>query len=178
MSTRFEYQQAITNWVRPSFADIESIALSLTFKDRVGTEWLSTEVAEKTVHHYLRRINRVGRGKRMSCVALPLRTLAIREGGIGKTMKRLHYHLQIEVPPATTAAAFATRCCDVWRRLDWGGRECYATRVTDDGWMDYMLKLRDKPEYCYALDVNNSWLARDAKASHSGPYRADADGSA
>jgi hypothetical protein len=153
-------QEAALNWLTPQFDDTESIALTLTFKRRVGATWLSEEIAQSTLRHFLQRINKVERKKRRLSGSDRLRVVAIREGAVAKGQKHLHYHLQIQVPTGTDAEHFSAHCRQVWSRLDWGAVQTDAKYVRDSGWMSYMLKLRDKSDFAYAIDIDNCWLGQ------------------
>jgi hypothetical protein len=153
-------QQASMDWLTPHFVGIDCVALTLTFKRRVGPVWLDEEIAQDTVRHFLLRINRAARGGKRRSPSDQLRVVAVREGAVARGKKHLHYHLQIEVPTNTSPEEFAMHCRRVWGCLDWGAAQSDAQYVRDVGWMSYMLKLRDKDDFAYAIDVDNCWLGQ------------------
>lgn len=151
-------QEAALDWLAPQFDDTESIALTLTFKRKVGTTWLTEEIAQSTLRHFLQRINKVERRRRRLSGANRLRVVAVREGGLAQGRKHLHYHLQIQLPSGAAPEDFSAHCRRIWSLLDWGAAQTDSKYVRDLGWMSYMLKLRDKTDFTYAIDVDNCWL--------------------
>lgn len=172
-----ELQKAYFDWIDTQFVGVDSIALTLTFKRRVGTVWLSEDIAQGSVHQFLRRINRVGRGQRLLENPRLLRSLAVREGGVRRNEKRLHYHLQLEVPCTTPASVFAATCCATWRKLDWAGLECRTKVGANSGWTSYILKTRTKADYSYAIDLSNCVFGATTHFTPLGGGGSIADGS-
>lgn len=138
---------------------VPMIAVTLTFKPKVGNRRLSEAIAQEAIRHYLRRINRISRGRKYGDRRPQLKTFAVREGGIGFDQKHLHYHLQIEVPMGSSASEFARFCLSEWSKLNWGSQSQLRASVDADiGWTAYILKLRDKPDFADAIDVMNCFL--------------------
>jgi hypothetical protein len=115
--TDTELRAAYLDWF--DFRGIPSIALTLTFKPKLGRKELDTEVAEEALRHFLRRLNRMRGNSRKRSKKTPLQTMAIREGYFGGGYPQFHYHLQIEVPGDSDPQEFADRClgCDPKRPL-------------------------------------------------------------
>jgi len=176
MSTKL-LQHAYVDWIGTQFVGVDSIALTVTFKKRIGNIWLDDNIAQATVHHFLRRINRVGRGQRLHDTTALLRTLAVREGGFRRGAKKLHYHLQLEVPRTTLPSLFASTCCVTWRKLDWAGFQCRTKVFADPGWTSYMLKTRTKADYSYAIDLSNCVFGSAPLSDPFNAGRSTADGS-
>ena len=57
---------------------------------------------------------------------------------------RWHYHAAIEPPKHITAEAFEALIHDRWHKTDWGYRETFVRPAADRGWVEYMLKRRQK----------------------------------
>lgn len=151
-------QEASSRWLAGVFDGVPSIALTLTFKQRIGWDRLTADVAQQTLRHFLRRLNRVSRGKKFRKRRPALTVLAVREGGCGKAHKHLHYHLQLEVPSDRSPAEFGAHCLRTWSSLDWGSDRYNRMSVSaDEGWTEYLLKLRDKPNFADAVDVMNCY---------------------
>lgn len=156
-------KEASALWLTATFDRVPSIALTLTFKQRLQWHRLSADTAQQTLRHFLRRLNREGRGKKFRRRRPPLTVLAVLEGGCRPGEKHLHYHLQIEVPTDRSPEEFGEYCLRTWAALDWGSdRQNRMAVDADSGWTEYILKLRDKPIFSDAIDVMNChWKSTD-----------------
>ena len=76
------------------------------------------------------------------------------EGGVSK---RLHVHAIVDCPRFDLELAFPEVIQTAWRQTKWGYREV-DVRPCDDGWLSYLLKLRDKPDFDISLDWQNCQL--------------------
>jgi hypothetical protein len=57
---------------------------------------------------------------------------------------RWHYHAAIEVPPHISALRFDEIARECWSKVDWGRERVEIKDNADQGWIDYMLKPRQK----------------------------------
>ncbi|WP_206862085.1 hypothetical protein [Lysobacter changpingensis] len=131
--------------------------MTLTFKPSWQGQLLTESIAESTVGHFLHRLNRRFITRRKASERL--RVIAVREGGIGLGNKRLHYHLKVEAPTGVDPDQFCISCLHIWRKLDWASlSQNRATARSDEHWISYILKLRDKADYATAIDINNTYL--------------------
>jgi hypothetical protein len=60
------------------------------------------------------------------------------------TNGRWHYHAAIEPPKHLSAEVFEALIRDCWHKTDWGYQELLIRPNADRGWVDYMLKTRQK----------------------------------
>jgi hypothetical protein len=60
---------------------------------------------------------------------------------------RWHFHVAIEPPIHIEANLFKTLIQDCWSKVDWGYREIMVRPNADRGWIDYMLKRRQKSAF-------------------------------
>ena len=68
---------------------------------------------------------------------------------------RFHYHLAIDRFSFIFADEFYHEICRCWQKTDWH-RKIVDERVSaDDGWIDYIMKLRCKAEYSEYIDCFN-----------------------
>jgi hypothetical protein len=77
--------------------------------------------------------------------------IPILEGG---GSKRLHYHIVIDCPRDDLRDTFPSLIDETWRSTQWGYHEIKVT-AADQGWITYVTKLRDKPDFASAFDWMN-----------------------
>ena len=65
---------------------------------------------------------------------------------------RWHIHCAIELPSHLDAVSFEKLIKDCWAKVDWGYDRVLVRNGTDRGWIDYMLKRRQKSEFDSLLD--------------------------
>lgn len=88
-----------------------------------------------------------------------LAIIPVQEGGESRTDKRIHYHMQVEIPARWTTEAWIYAVVEKIKKIDEFGHEQYDVKpVTSSGWLDYCLKSRDKTSFVDAIDVSNLWL--------------------
>jgi len=133
--------------------DFVGMAMTLTFRPSRNGVLLTEEIARSTVNHFLRALDRKAFGRAQSNTTR-LQAIVVMEGGVGRNIgKRIHYHLKVELPESWDAQAFTDICEGVWTKLDWASnsQNCFKPQ-SDVGWISYILKHRDKPDYARAFD--------------------------
>lgn len=116
---------------------------------------LDRDHATVNMRHFLNHLNRrvfgnAGRrlGRRVSVVP----TLE------GTASKHLHYHLVMDCPfLSDDMGLFERTVGEAWASTWWGNREIHVSPA-DDGWIDYITKLADKPMFADAIDWTNAHL--------------------
>ena len=144
-------KQALFAWLSQHQGN--GVAASLTFKPRLDGRRLTPQDAENAMSHYLHRLDRkvYGRHSSRQVGAIP-----IREGGVQPWEKHLHYHLVLPAPPNYSVHDWKVTAAQTWPILDWASKtQNHFVIISDDGWLSYMLKLRDKPDYLDSLDIAN-----------------------
>ena len=68
------------------------------------------------------------------------------------TSGRWHIYCAIELPAHLDAVALEKLIHDCWARIDWGYRRFLVRDGADAGWINYMLKNRQKSEFDGFLD--------------------------
>jgi hypothetical protein len=124
----------------PSFCDV-----TLTFKQarqaQNGT-WirLDEHQCRDAFRFFLKLLNRAvfgaaaRRGKKLRVIPVTER----------QADGRWHYHAAIEVPAHISALRFDEIARECWRKVDWGRERIEIKDKADQGWIDYMLKPRQK----------------------------------
>lgn len=134
--------------------DDHAVFLSLTFTSQGRGVESSQHTAERDIRHFLRLLQRKTSGNAQDRHHRRLRVISVREQS---RIKRLHYHLILEVPSNKTRTQFIALCKATWSQLRRAG---YASvkRCRDAGALSYMLKDRDKSDFTDAIDVMNTYL--------------------
>lgn len=154
----YQIQSTLRQWV-----DIEAwqfpFALTLTLKQRIGGDGgisapatsLTRDIASQNLKHFLNVLNKQVYGGAAQRHGKRLPVFSVLEGGNGK---RLHYHIVIDCPRNDLIEAFPAMVILTWRKTLWGYNQTHVTPC-DAGWVNYMTKLRDKPDFGSAIDWEN-----------------------
>ncbi len=153
-----QYQQSVR-----TFANIETwqtpFAVTLTLRQSRQTDpgrhvRLTREIASANFRHFMNILNKQVLGKAYTRFSQQLRVIAVLEGGDDK---RLHYHAVIECPGDEQLLRFPALIQKSWLRTDWGFQHSNIQIDADNGWINYISKLRDKPSYVDAFDWANCY---------------------
>lgn len=152
-------RDSLREWV--NLSDWSSpFAVTLTLKQRLmefgdsgraGVP-VTQEIAQQNFRHFLNRLNKRVFGNSAGRHGKRLRVLPVLEGG---SHKRLHYHSVIDCPRPELCELFPSMVCEAWTSTQWGYHEVQADPQADDGWLSYITKLRDKPDYSLSIDWMN-----------------------
>jgi len=169
-------------WTELDPSDWRSICdLTLTLKQaRLSTvprdAWMYSKYKEIWVNvdeihckqafrHFMNLLNRAVYGNAVRRHGKRLRVIAVVEK---ETSGRWHLHVAIEPPIHMTFEQFAATIRSCWRKTDWGYDELMVRRGANEGWIEYMLKSRQKSD----LDA---WIdCIDLDTLHNPPKFADA----
>ena len=99
-------------------------------------------------------LNRAVYGNTVKLHGKRLRVLPVVEkGGVGRgTSGRWHIHCAIELPQHLDAIAFEQLIQVCWAKAHWAHSRVLVRDGADKGWIDYMLKLRQKSDFDNLLD--------------------------
>jgi hypothetical protein len=67
----------------------------------------------------------------------------------------MHYHAVIECPRDDLIPVFPILIEECWGKTDWGYDQVHVTPDANDGWVQYMTKLRSKPDFACSIDWMN-----------------------
>lgn len=163
LSPSLQLRSSIRDWV-----DIDSWAnpfsATLTLKQVAGTDngflarrvWGDELTASQNFHHFLNKLNRRLFGKAAQRYGKGVRVLPVLEGGNGK---RLHYHAVIDCPRPDLHDLFPIIVATIWRDTQWGYSQIEVNPGADQGWLNYITKLRDKPDFGSSIDWVNARLS-------------------
>jgi hypothetical protein len=150
-----EYRKQLLNYINfPSW--INPVAVTLTYKQVFhsisGSIGLTATLASQNIRHFFNKINRryfknafKRYGKQLSAVPV----MEISDDG------RIHYHLLIDRPSHISLAQFDVDIRAIWRSTDWGYKEIHIDPNPNQGWLYYITKRSQKPEYDLSIDWMN-----------------------
>jgi len=64
----------------------------------------------------------------------------------------------IDCPRNEALEAFPSLISDFWQKTPWGYHEIDIQSSANDGWLEYISKIRDKPNFGDAIDWDNYHL--------------------
>ena len=130
------------------------MTLTLRTSRPTGTVWvkLTAVEAQQNLRHFLNVVH-----KKLAAYGFPkkaeLQCVPIFEGN---DAVRPHFHLMLDRPACIEAAEYASLLEDEWSCTHWGHQRADVKPCDDeDGWLDYISKLRTKTDYAAAIDWTN-----------------------
>jgi hypothetical protein len=150
-----DYRKALLTFINfPAWKN--PVAITLTFKQVfhsvAGSIRLTSEHAAKNVRHFLNQLNRRYFGNASKRFGKGIPTLPVlevsREG-------RLHYHLLMDRPTHIDPVHFQSDIRSIWKSTDWGYDQIHIDTNPNEGWIYYITKYSQKPEYTDAIDFLN-----------------------
>lgn len=137
-------------WTAPHAVTL-TMKQAIQFHDGRGIV-LTPEIASQNFRHFLNLLNKRVWGSAAVRFGKSVKCLCVLEGGPGK---RYHYHAVIECPRDELVTSFPEMIENAWRRTDWSYHQSDIQPFSDDGWVKYISKFRDKPSYADAFDWMN-----------------------
>lgn len=157
MTDIFELQRSVRLFFNKNLVN-RACAVTLTLRQTVAGEGgvgrvkLTADQAQQNYRHFLNLLNRAVFGKRAARFGRSVVSIPVLEGGRGH---RLHYHAVIGCPSELSYSDFEELIRDCWAKTQWGYDEVDIQPDADAGWINYISKLRDKPDYAEAIDWQN-----------------------
>jgi hypothetical protein len=152
-------QLAIRDWLSAT-AWSNPFCVTLNLKQAVGIEAdngrsfvrLTEQHASQNLRHFLNRLGKryLGNAARRYGKKLPI--IPVLEGGTGH---RLHYHLIIDLPATATLDDVYPLFVTEWMKTQWGYGQVHIQPCRDDGWLNYITKLRSKIDVGESIDWMN-----------------------
>jgi hypothetical protein len=146
--------------IRQSFIDFASsvawqfpMALTLTLKQRVGGIAIDHVAAAQNFRHFMNRLNRRVFGNSAARHGRGLNVIPVIEND---EIVRLHYHAVIDRPERMTPEEFRRAIDASWRKTLWGYNQLVLEPMTNNGWINYIGKFGQKPDYALAIDWTNA----------------------
>ena len=132
-----------------SITDI-SLTLKQAFHSKIG-HWARPETrawtnidefqCRRTFRSFMRLLNKAVYKTAFKRHGTRLKVIPILEK---QAEGRWHYHAAIEPPKHLTAEAFEALIRECWHKTGWGYHENIIRSNADEGWVNYMLKARQK----------------------------------
>ena len=150
-----DYRKQLLEYVHfPSW--LNPVAVTLTLKQVfhlvIGSTRLTTVYAAKNLRHFLNRLNRKYFGNAVSRYKKRLNAFPVLETSYDG---RLHYHLLLDRPPHVPYVHFEADIRNLWQKTDWGYKEIHLYEHPNEGWLYYMTKPSQKPDYDLSIDWMN-----------------------
>lgn len=144
---------SLDDWASP-FAVTLTLKQSVTVPNGIMSTklWLTETVAVQNLRHFLNKLNRSIFGKSAARFGKGVGCIPVLEGGRDR---RLHYHTVIDCPRSELVADFPLLIAEHWRSTQWGYWQIDCQANPDDGWLTYITKFRDKPNFADAIDWTN-----------------------
>lgn len=142
-----------SDWKHP-FAvtlTLRQVRFELTANGRTFVQ-LTRDRATRNFRHFLNLLSAVVYGKSSKRFGRRVRAVPVLEGGLGQ---RLHYHAIIDCPRADLLNAYPQLIEQCWQKTDWGYDEVRVTADADEGWLNYITKLRSKSDFAESIDWMN-----------------------
>ena len=102
--------------------------------------------------HFLNRLNQRIYGKSCRRYGNKITVIPIIEG---TTTIRPHYHAVIDNPLIDREAEFRQNVIECWSKTELALPQLHLTQMTDEGWIDYIMKLRTKRNIFDSIDWDN-----------------------
>lgn len=156
-------QTAIRQWLSASEWQ-HPVAMTLNLKHQAVIETqrgrsfvrLDAHHASQNLRHFLNRLNKhfFGNAGRRFGKRLPV--IPTLEGGAGT---RFHYHLMLDLPESLELDELNRLIVGTWTDTQWGYGQVQIKTEANDGWLNYITKLRDKIDVGDAIDWTNFYQA-------------------
>ena len=149
-----------SNW--SSFCDVTLTMKQARQSD--GGSWIRIDdyPCRKAFRHFMNLLNRAVYGAAFRRYGKRLRVLPVLERGEVRaralrswergTSGRWHIHCAIELPSHFDAVVLEKLIRDCWAKVEWGCRRILVRAGANEGWINYMLKERQKSEFDGFLD--------------------------
>ena len=137
-------------WTNP-----QAITLTLKRRRQDGTVWVSIAEgdAQRNLTHFLNVIRRKLQRRYGFPKTAELQCIPVLEG---TDDVRDHFHLMLDRPACIDQEAYSALIAEEWSRTDWGmPRLTIKPCFNEQGWVDYITKLRTKSDYAAAIDWTN-----------------------
>lgn len=148
----FELQKSIRTYFE-AIPWQSPVAATLTLKQRIKQQKIDPYIATSNFRHFLNRLNRQVFGNASKRLGRGLRVIPILEHD---ELVRFHNHAVIDRPQHVTFQDFKVQieCC--WSKTTWGYQESVIVPMTSPGWIRYITKTDQKPEFDLAIDWTNT----------------------
>lgn len=137
------------------------IAVTLTLKQAIPLEdslsrgyiRITPDRASQNLRHFLNVINYKCLGKKASRHGHRIPVFSVLEG---TQEKRLHFHLLMDWPIGSNANEIETMISTNWQKTQWGYHQIDVKTQADEGWINYITKMRDKEDFSSSIDWENT----------------------
>lgn len=159
------YQSAAKQYA--SFGNFKHpVGVTLTMKQAIyesGYRFkLDRMAADKNLVQFMNRLNSKVYGNAAKRFGMKIPSVSVFEND---TLHRAHWHLLLDRPDRGVQSEHfdqLIRFC--WSKTVWGARQIKVREAWDEGWLDYILKLRTKKSFTDSISWEN-WTAPTTQPS-------------
>ena len=131
------------------------VAATLTMKKRACGLSADQIIASRNFQHFRNRINHKVLGSRAKRYGARLQMIVVMEMSADH---RLHFHSMIDRPCGYSFTEFAAIIREQWWKTDFGYHQVDVQDQPNVGWIDYILKQRQKSSLLDSIDWTNCQL--------------------
>lgn len=154
------YREAYLRWVNIQKWE-NPYAVTLTLKQSIAlkklnfgqTIQITPDIAAQNVNYFLYTLDRSSFGNQATRYDKQVDCFSVFEQSDSKD---LHYHMAMNRPAHITDAAFRFKIRKCWTKTIWGNRQMDIQSSADNGWIEYMMKPKDKEDYQVSVDLLNT----------------------
>lgn len=153
---RVAYQEWVDlhKWDRP-------YAVTLTFKQKIAFKkpslgedvYINPDIAAQNVSYFFHLLDRSSFGNHAARFDKFVHRFSVCEH---TDAKNLHYHMAVNRPLLIADESFRFKIKKCWSKTIWGDVQMDIQSSANNGWIEYMMKPRDKADYQASVDILNT----------------------
>ena len=128
------------------------VALTLTLKQKFQNHKIDIIETSKNIKHFLNRLNRLLYGNAYKRFSNAVKIFPVIEYDVDK---RFHVHAIIDKPDTIDEIKFYKAIKQSWSKTKFGYDHIHIQTITSDGWISYLTKFAQKPDYDLSIDWMN-----------------------
>ena len=137
----------ISAWKNPTAVTLTFRKVRVFQNTRVSA---NPDICSQNLRHFLNLLNKKAYRNRARRMRIPCyNALEPMQDG------RYHYHLALDRPEHISEAIFELSIKRFWSKTHWGYLQVKVDHNCDEGWIDYLVKVRSKSHYSDAFDWFN-----------------------
>lgn len=141
--------------ILPNFSNPHAVSLTFTenVRDLHPARLADDLRAQKNVRHFQNLLNRAQLPRRLTKRGLRSASVFVFE--FGGQQEGLHCHGIIESPDPDLVGHMPGIVRELWKDNTWWGDQQFKVTPCNEGWVDYILKVKTKPDYaqCVAREL-------------------------
>ncbi len=144
-------KESIREFVK-DFDTTNCFGVSLTLKQRVDNKSLTNDISNQNLKHFLNVLNKKCFGNSFNRFNKKLRVIPVLERS---KVGRWHYHLTLQNPFPENPYKFESMINHAWFNTNYGHRHIHIHRNINEGWNDYITKLKTSDDEVDWINFNS-----------------------